>query len=259
MRLVMESKYWKDICFVTLTYDDENLPYNIVDASLFLNEDELQEEESYGELYFPTLCPDHMRNFLKRLRKQLPFKIRYYGVGEYGSRRGRPHLHLMIFGLPFSQETDLLIRKCWKYGFTQVRPFFEETCSYIAGYVQKKLYGKEKFWYKLPEFMRCSQHLGEQWILDHLSEFDDEHPFINWHGFQYGIPRQFRKLLIKLGRLSETSLIGTALVQKAEYTTLLNNLRTAGIDEKDFWRNRINLAKHKEARKSTKRNLTGDI
>ena len=40
MRLEMESKYWRDMCFVTLTYNDDNLPINVIDGQLFFNEDE---------------------------------------------------------------------------------------------------------------------------------------------------------------------------------------------------------------------------
>lgn len=111
---------------------------------------------------------------------------------------------------------------------------FPETCSYVAGYVQKKLYGKDKDFFRLPEFMRCSQHLGERWLYDHIDQFDDEHPFINWHGYKYGIPRQFRKILVKEGRLKQSSLHSAALTQKKEYLKLAEHVSQQGFTMAEF-------------------------
>jgi len=259
LRLEMESKYWQDCCFVTLTYNDENLPRHIIDGHLFYTDEEIKEHPELSYIYEPTLHDKHLTLFFKRLRKQLESKIRYYAVGEYGTRFGRPHYHMIIFGLSGTVANAQLIAKCWNYGFVDVRHFFKETCSYIAGYVQKKLYGREKYLFKLPEFMRCSQHLGEQWLFDHINEFDNEHPYINHNGFQYGIPRQFRKILISKGKLEETSLIKTALLQKKEYVDLCNDLDMKNTTLSEFFRHRQKVAFEKEKRKLNKRNKTGDI
>lgn len=88
----------------------------------------------------------------------------------------------------FGKSTKQLVEKCWNYGFVKVTPFFPETCMYVAQYVQKKLYGDNKDFFRLPEFMRCSQHLGEKWLYDHMKSIDDEHPYISMDGFKYGIP-----------------------------------------------------------------------
>lgn len=38
------------------------------------------------------LIKKHLQDFIKRLRKKLePIKIRYFGCGEYGTLKGRPH------------------------------------------------------------------------------------------------------------------------------------------------------------------------
>ena len=67
--------------FGTLTYDDENLP---------------RTEE--GHL---TVRIDDGSAFIKRLRKNSGRKLRYFISSEYGDKTGRPHLHFIIFGLPF--------------------------------------------------------------------------------------------------------------------------------------------------------------
>lgn len=259
MRLEMESNYWNDICFVTLTYDDDNLPRHIIDPHIFYEEEDIRLHPELNSLSVPTLRPDHLRNFIKRLRKHVEHQIKYYAVGEYGTKFGRSHLHIMFFGIPYTTKYVKLIEDCWKFGFVKVTPFFKETCRYVAGYVQKKLYGKDRYLFKLPEFMRCSQHLGERWLDDHIEQFDDDHPFINLNGYKYGIPRQFRKILVSKGRLKETSLIGSAIMQKAEYKKLCDSLDMKHTTLSDFFEGRRKLAIAKERRKLSRRNKTGDI
>lgn len=259
LRLEMESQYWKDLCFVTLTYNDENLPYHIVSKELICDEDGFGRYDIVDDFYFPSLAYDDLTLFLKRLRKCLDFKIRYFAVGEYGTRRGRPHWHILFFGLPGSGVYGRLIQEKWNKGFVDVRPFFPETCVYVAGYVQKKLYGDDRIVYRLPEVMRCSQHLGERWLLDHLSLIDDDHPWIVKDGFRYSIPRQFRKKLVELGRLKETSLLVLSQYQMLQYKSLDDDCKDKNISMSDFFFGRIRNALAKEARKNRKRDITGDI
>lgn len=85
-RLEQEYKASKCAHFVTLTYDQKHYPS---DGSL--NKRDLQ-------LY------------LKRLRKyDSTVKIRYYAVGEYGSKSGRAHYHILLFNC----ENESHIRKAW--------------------------------------------------------------------------------------------------------------------------------------------------
>lgn len=73
-RLEQEHKFSKSAYFVTLTYDQKHMP---TDQSLDVR---------------------HLQLYLKRLRKMMgDQKIRYYAVGEYGSKSGRPHYHLLLF------------------------------------------------------------------------------------------------------------------------------------------------------------------
>lgn len=67
--------------FVTLTYNDSNLPYNGVSK-------------------------EDLQLFMKRLRINLNrllsynVSIRFVACGEYGSKKLRPHYHLLIWGIP---------------------------------------------------------------------------------------------------------------------------------------------------------------
>lgn len=112
-------------CFVTLTYDDENLPKHGVDI-------------------------DHFQRFMKRLRyKYSEKKIKHYGVGEYGSEFGRPHYHVLLFGHDFSDKTYWALRnesksyrsasleRLWPYGNSEVGEANFTSASYVARYLTK--------------------------------------------------------------------------------------------------------------------------
>lgn len=286
LRLEMESKYWDNISFLTLTYNSENLPMtDYFDSRLFLNDKDIEELPEFSEcVCFPTLAYRDLPLFIKRLRKyqvgeehdfivntehgfdfehRIGFK--FFGVGEYGSKRLRPHLHILLFGVEANAFNSEICRKAWNKGHILLKPFNQHTCNYVAGYVQKKLYGdKQHITVKLPEFMRCSQFLGWQWILDNLKYIDEHHPYINWQGkdgksFQYGIPRTFRKKLVEMGKLQKTSQSALAFQQRLEYMALVKDLNAKGTELSDFFRQRFKLALDKENKKQVGRKLTGEI
>ena len=112
LRLMMENDCWSESSFLTLTYDEEHLPLT-----------------PCGHM---TLWPDHLKDFLKRVRINLhrwkmkndedykkrylayrsgalpapPPLLRYYACGEYGDRFSRPHYHVIIFGSYFKHKGD---------------------------------------------------------------------------------------------------------------------------------------------------------
>lgn len=191
LRLLYELEEWKEAAFVTLTYSDEKMP------------------EDYG------LHKEELSGFIKRLRARfeyLGFKIRFYGVGEYGQdnrsmpigiEHGRPHYHLIIFGVDSQNvEHRRIIYDCWKkcdefliVSGRGVERVNRGSIAYVCGYIQKKLngdYGKELYEERQPPFMLCSKGLG-------LSSFEKKASRLLKNGFTYygshriGIPRFFRK------------------------------------------------------------------
>lgn len=92
IRLIEEAKTVDFKYFLTLTYDDENL--------------------CYGSGENPTLVKMDLQYYLKRLRKLCPVEsIRFYAVGEYGTKTLRAHYHLLIFSR-FSVSDDVF-NKAW--------------------------------------------------------------------------------------------------------------------------------------------------
>lgn len=138
LRISLESRMYEDIAFVTLTYSNETL-------------------------YSDKLIPSHLSSFMKRLRTYVMRsgflgKLRFYGVGEYGDRRGRPHFHVVIFGLP--QRFWSSIRDAWNGSIVDIQKprTVDAVASYVAGYVVKKLYTTSNV------ITRQSQGLGKTFI-----------------------------------------------------------------------------------------------
>lgn len=130
VRMRHESKLYDHNCFITLTYDNENVPE---DFSLKLH---------------------HWQLFMKRLRKSLPQKIRFFACGEYGDENLRPHYHAIIFNHDFhdkkiysynKQNQPIFISQnlldIWQMGHVTTQDVTFKSCSYVARYVTKKQNG----------------------------------------------------------------------------------------------------------------------
>lgn len=140
MRCVHEASLYDDNCFITLTYNDENLPENA------------------------TLLHEDFQLFMKRLRRKFGKNIRYYMCGEYGEEQnedkkkfsniGRPHYHICLFNFDFSDKehyktvnsfklyTSEVLNKLWKKGYCTIGDVTFESAAYVARYVMKKMKGK---------------------------------------------------------------------------------------------------------------------
>lgn len=150
---MLEAAQHGDNAFLTLTYDDDHLPRPA------------------------SLDPRHVRDFLKRLRRSIePLKVRYFAVGEYGDQSERPHYHLALFGYPkclFGNSRYNLrrpnccsvcdrVRDVWGKGHVFLGDLSHESAAYIAGYVTKKMTGKDdaRLNGRYPEFARMSLRPG---------------------------------------------------------------------------------------------------
>ncbi len=141
MRLKHEaSLYPYDGYFVTLTYNDDNLPQN------------------------NTLVKNDLQKFHKRLRKSLPGKFRYYSCGEYGEEIHRPHYQTILLGLDFSDlSTHDIIRAKWTLGHVFIVYASQDSMRYVTDYKQKKFLTSDKqklannYGGRLHPFQICSQ------------------------------------------------------------------------------------------------------
>lgn len=145
IRCVHESKLHAQNCFLTLTYSNENLPED------------------------GKIVKKHLQDFFKRLRWHLgDTKIRYYAVGEYGSKNKRPHYHCILFGYTppdcyefgFSVNNRIFrspfIEDVWSHGMVFIGNVTYESCAYVARYCMKKVETNPNF----KEFSLMSRRPG---------------------------------------------------------------------------------------------------
>ena len=131
MRCLHEASLYDQNAFITLTYDDSNLPPG-------------------GSLSYPDF-----QKFMKRLRKKIGSKVRFYAGGEYGTQGTmRPHFHACLFGYDFPDKvyykktgsgeriyTSKILESLWPYGLSSVGDVTFESAAYIARYCVQKVTG----------------------------------------------------------------------------------------------------------------------
>lgn len=142
-RLMLEAHLHEVSAFVTLTYDEDHVPSQLV--------------------------PRDMQLFLKKLRKRIaPQKVRFYGVGEYGDISFRPHYHLVVFGLGglvvgrHSKECKCVVCESWGVGLCHVGEVTPESVAYTVQYVTKRMTSvtDKRLGGRHPEFARMSLRPG---------------------------------------------------------------------------------------------------
>lgn len=190
----------KKTSFVTLTYDDEHLPFD------------------------KGLHKRDLQLFFKRLRKS-GLTFHYFAVGEYGEKEqkyfcdddkvliekgkikphGRPHYHVLFFGLDFENDDDFqcLVRSwfnCSSDYWTIHRKKLVGSCEresiqYVCDYMQKKQYGlnsTKEYWNIEAPFSLCSQKLGLSAFSKDVETYK-QHGYILYNGKKVPIPRYFRE------------------------------------------------------------------
>lgn len=133
-RCMHEARCHEQNCFITLTYDENQIPWD-------------------GSLVKP-----HWQKFMKRLReyarKQGYNNLKFFHAGEYGEQFQRPHYHALIFGFDFPDRelwkmsndiplyTSITLDSLWGYGYCSVGDVTFESAAYVARYAVKKINGK---------------------------------------------------------------------------------------------------------------------
>ena len=125
-RCVLHASLYEQNCFITLTYDEDNLGENKI---------------TYSDI----------QKFKKRLRKKLqPKKVEIFNVHEYG-KNGRKHWHLVIFNHDFTDKelftvkngnriyTSQTLKELWPCGHNTIGEVTEASALYQAQYTQKDI------------------------------------------------------------------------------------------------------------------------
>lgn len=168
-RLMQESKAWSSTSFITLTYDEENVPCHGVDKEV-------------------------ITKFLKKLRHLCDFK--YYLVSEYGPSTLRPHYHALFF---HDLQPDFFLKhveQCWQNGIVTIGDVTQGRVMYCANYhITKTFYpsGKNE------NFVHMSKGLGKNWLTDKRLDFFREsgQMFANhYDGYRVPLPRYYKDKIL---------------------------------------------------------------
>jgi hypothetical protein len=156
-RLIKEGESSETALFVTLTYDTKYVPIT--------------------EKGYMSLNKRHIQTYMKRLRKLSDKKLKYYVCGEYGSKRDRPHYHMIIFNADAEK-----VERAWSeykagYGFVPFGSIYigevnEASIGYTLKYMQKPgKIPKHQNDDRVKEFSLMSKGLGKNYITNNMQQW----------------------------------------------------------------------------------------
>lgn len=218
-RLLHESYFSSSCYFITLTYNDDNLPFD-EDGLISVSKKDVQK-------------------FIQDLRNEYRgVKIRYFIGSEYGSEEftNRPHYHGILYNVPddilrpsddyingmplkkkvhgFTSYVNRHINDIWKRGFCTIGEMCRERASYCAKYFVDK---KDSPVGHLPNFSLMSRRPGIGF--DHAMAIKDKVRYVNAHtlladnGKYVNLPRYYDKKIysdeerkLRLSKLDESLL-----------------------------------------------------
>lgn len=222
-RISEHARHSKEAWFITLTYDQENIPLldyetgelvrgmdknrsdmcESLDASdlrRFLTSVKKAQVRAYKEVMENTLSPSEV--------VQKP-ELKYFAVSEYGGKLGRPHYHIIIFNLWSDLAREDRLLKIWKKGKVETEALNPALIHYATGYLFEKnkyLKGRQqkpKMW--------VSKGLGEQYVKRNKKFHKDNlNPWIWFNGYKIAMPQYYKE---KIFTLEEIETINAKLME----------------------------------------------
>lgn len=202
VRLSNELRNSLSAYVVTLTYDEENVPWtHKFDTAKFVA------INSYLPPEIPTLKYKDIQNWKKLLRTNIDRKLKnnfqldklkFFVAPEYGGQTGRPHYHVMVFNWPENLDFFSYVSKTWKKGMFMIDTLDEATIQYCCKYVLKPpKYYKEIG--QVPPRSLPSPGLGKSISNKLKSYYRDQllsRKVIRKNGYTYAVPRCYRDELL---------------------------------------------------------------
>lgn len=177
--------------FLTLTYDNETVP-RTPSGLLTLKKDHLK-------TFLKSLKQAHDRWFEDTLKCTPPdHRIKYYAVGEYGTKTMRPHYHAILFNL--HPDFYNYIQPLWAKGHIHIGTIAGASINYVAKYLQDSDWRGYKTDIQRP-FSLMSKGIGSNYLESnkdfHKTESDtpDDWRFvvISEKGHRQRLPRYYRE------------------------------------------------------------------
>lgn len=218
-RLMQEERVSKSSMFITLTYSDKFLP-------LIGNN--------------PVLKKSDFQNYIKRLRK-VNQKLRYYAVGEYGTRTERPHYHAIMFNAKKKDAVEKWRSSDEEIGNVFIGDVNQASIHYVTGYlVNNKLDKNDP---RESPFSLMSKGLGSNYV-DIAREYHQENVELQVtfpDGKKINMPRYYKDKFFEKDHLNalgfDNLLIHNEQVRKQNYLEFLQareNRRTKFSKNKKF-------------------------
>lgn len=147
-RVIMESQK-NHLFFATLTYNNESIPIKNVNNF----------QIKYADYKDLNSCIRRIRHY-----NLFPRVFRYFAVSELGSKRGRPHFHVLFIVPKYSgddyntcigleQQMFTVLFSNWKRNYgTRKNPVYRPLCTYVRKFVRGRLSTNFDLHYVNPNF-----------------------------------------------------------------------------------------------------------
>lgn len=219
-RLYQELKVAESAAFLTFTYADEFLVYDVAGR-------------------FPALEKSHVQNLFKRIRKhesRLGRKaVRYYSVAENGGQFGRPHYHALIFNL--HQDTLGKIADVWGKGFVHHGKVEPASIAYVCGYVINKEEDRECLETRTFPFALMSKGIGRNYLTPQMRRWHKRRKagYAMQYGYEVPLARYYKdKIFTTLER--QTIALEMEKRMNERYVTELARLTALHHDPHGYYR-----------------------
>lgn len=221
----LNAKHTHAGAFLTVTYDPEHLP--IV-------------KEKWSNIHVATLSKKHIYEFVKTLKQKQrrferkekldPWKIKYYLVGEYGTKLGRPHYHLIL--LNARKYVTERMQESWAYGHIHVGTVTDKSINYVAKYMIDRD-DTRKFTEAQKTFASMSKGIGSTYIEDRTA----------WHkrtlalyvmkeGKKVRMPRYYKDRIFTMEEKEEAVKLAMQFIEESEKQKMDELIRQFSSKEK---------------------------
>lgn len=241
-RINQELKVAHSAVFLTLTYD--GLLINQRTKFKKTGMDDVAKYVPYFGVrkvypYEFHLVKEHLRDFLKRLRKVTePIKLRYFAVGEYGEDFERPHFHCIMMNVPVIIMPQF--ESIWGYGFANVREVTPGRVHYITKYVINKA---KDYGGRAPPFAVMSRRpgLGSNYLDTHTRWHKlGQRNYVEVNGYKGRIPRFYKERMFS--KLERERLASEAVeMEQEDYWKEIERLEAYHPDPFSYYDERISF------------------
>lgn len=191
-RLGVEEEASVSSFFITLTYDNENIEWT-------------EKTDKQGN-NLPTLNKKTVQKFIKLLRyheneqhKQngtIGLPLKYYAVGEYGSKYHRPHYHIIVYNLHYHYHS---LTKSWDKGNIHIGEVNNKSIAYTLSYVTDKSFKTFEGDPRQKPFSLQSTGIGKSYLTPETIRYhqDNETYFATHHYQKYPLSDYYKKRIWK--------------------------------------------------------------